>query len=96
MKTLAWLIEEYDSQGKMLWYGLVMSEPTELSWYKDLKKKLHSVKITPLVAYEKGMRSPEFKKFDLATKKSVKEAFAELKVMVADLPPERYVISVIR
>jgi hypothetical protein len=50
MKPLAWLIEEHDSQGKLLWYGIVMSEPTELSWYKDLNKKLHSVKIIPLVA----------------------------------------------
>ena len=65
MKTLAWLIEEYDSQGKMLWYGLVMSEPTELSWYKDLKKKLHSVKITPLIAYEKGIiEVNNIKKYD--------------------------------
>ena len=38
-----------------------------------------------LVAYEKAMRSPEFKKFDLATKKSVKEAAAELKVTVAKM-----------
>lgn len=38
-----------------------------------------------LVAYEKAMRSPEFRKFDFATKKSVKEAFAELKVMVANM-----------
>ena len=47
MKPLAWLIEEYDSQGKMLWYGIVMSEPTELSWYKDLKKKTHLNLIFP-------------------------------------------------
>jgi hypothetical protein len=55
MKPLAWLIEEYDTTGKMLWYGIVMSEPTELNWYKDLKKKLHSVKITPLIADNKGI-----------------------------------------
>jgi hypothetical protein len=50
MKPLAWLVEEFDGNGTLVWSGLMTSEPTELSWFKDLKSKLHNVTITPLVA----------------------------------------------
>ena len=55
MKPLAWLIEEYDTTGKMLWYGIVMSEPTELSWYKDLKKNSIALKLHHLLQTLKAL-----------------------------------------
>ena len=41
MIPTAWLIKEYDSKGTLVWQGLLMSEPTELSWMRDLKNKQH-------------------------------------------------------
>ena len=49
MKPLAYLVEEFDSTGKLVWSGLMTSEPTEMSWFKDLKSKMHNVTITPLI-----------------------------------------------
>ena len=42
MKPIAWLVKEYDSKETLVWQGLLMSEPTELSWMKDLKSKQHN------------------------------------------------------
>ena len=65
MKHLAWLIEEYDSTGKMVWSGVMMSEPTEMSWLNDLKKKQHNLIITPLIADAKNIkRINNIKKYD--------------------------------
>jgi hypothetical protein len=55
MKPLAYLVEEFDSTGKLVWSGLMTSEPTELSWLKYLKLKLHNVTITPLVPDTKNI-----------------------------------------
>jgi hypothetical protein len=55
MKPIAWLVEEFDSTGKLVWSGLMSSEPTELSWLKDLKLKLHNVTITPLIPDTKSI-----------------------------------------
>jgi len=55
MKPLAYLVEEFDSTGKLVWSGLMTSEPTELSWLKDLKLKLHNVTITPLIPDTKNI-----------------------------------------
>ena len=49
MKPLAYLVEEFDSTGKLVWSGLMTSEPTEMSWFKDLKSKKHNVTITPII-----------------------------------------------
>ena len=35
----AWLVEEYDSKGNLVWKMIAFFEPTELSWFKDLKSK---------------------------------------------------------
>lgn len=65
MKPLAWLVEEFDSTGKIVWSGLMTSEPTELSWFKDLKSKLHNVTITPLVPDTKNIiKVTNTKKYD--------------------------------
>lgn len=56
MIPLAWLIKEYDSKGTLVWQGLLMSEPTELSWMKDLKNKQHNLEIIPLIPDEKNIK----------------------------------------
>jgi hypothetical protein len=65
MKPLAWLVEEFDSTGKLVWSGLMTSQPTELSWFKDLKSKLHNVTITPLISDTKNIiKVTNTKKYD--------------------------------
>lgn len=49
MKPLAYLVEEFDADNKLVWSGLMASEPREMSWFKDLKSKMHNVTITPLI-----------------------------------------------
>jgi hypothetical protein len=65
MKPLAWLVEEFDSNGTLVWSGLMTSEPKEMSWLKDLKNKLHNVTITPLIPDTKNIvKVTNVKKYD--------------------------------
>lgn len=65
MKPLAWLVEEFDGNGKLVWSGLMTSEPKELSWFKDFKNKLHNVTITPLIPDTKNIvKVTNVKKYD--------------------------------
>jgi hypothetical protein len=65
MMPIAWLVKEYDSKGTLVWQGLLMSEPTELSWMKDLKSKQHNLEIIPLIPDEKNIkRITNVKKYD--------------------------------
>ena len=65
MKPLAWLVEEFDGTGKLVWSGLMTSEPKEMSWFKDLKSKLHNVTITPLIPDTKNIvKVTNVKKYD--------------------------------
>jgi len=65
MKPIAFLVEEYDSTGTLVWSGLMTSEPTEMSWFKDLKSKLHNVTITPLIPDTKNIiKVTNVKKYD--------------------------------
>jgi len=65
IKHIAFLVEEFDSTGALVWSGLMTSEPTELSWFKDLKSKLHNVTITPLIADTKNViKITNTKKYD--------------------------------
>ena len=65
MKPIAWLVEEFDSTGKLVWSGLMSFEPTGLSWLKDLQLKLHNVTITPLVPDTKNIiKITNVKKYD--------------------------------
>jgi hypothetical protein len=42
-----------------------MSEPTELSWFKDIKSKQHNLEIIPLIPDEKNIkRVTNTKKYD--------------------------------
>ena len=65
MKPIAFLVEEYDSTGTLVWSGLMTSKPTEMSWFKDLKSKLHNVTITPLIPDTKNIiKVTNVKKYD--------------------------------
>lgn len=65
MKPEAWLVKEFDSKGNLVWYGLLMSEPTELSWFQDLKKKQHNLEIIPLVPDSANIKTVNnIKKYD--------------------------------
>lgn len=65
MKPEAWLVKEFDSKGNLVWYGLLMSEPTELSWFQDLKKKQHNLEIIPLVPDTANIKTVNnIKKYD--------------------------------
>ena len=65
MKPIAWLVEEFDNTGKLVWSGLMTSEPTEMSWLQDLKSKLHNVTITPLIPDTKNVvKVTNTKKYD--------------------------------
>lgn len=64
-KPIAWKIEEFDSTGKLVCSSIVTSEPTEISWYKDLKNKLHNITITPLIPDTKNIiKVTNIKKYD--------------------------------
>lgn len=65
MKPLAWLVEEFDSTGQLVWSSLMTSEPTALSLVNDLKNKLHNWTITPLVPDTKNIiKVTNLKKYD--------------------------------
>lgn len=65
MKPEAWLVKEFDSKGNLVWYGLLMSEPTELSWFQDLKKKQHNLEIIPLIPDTDNIKTvSNIKKYD--------------------------------
>ena len=49
-KVLAYLIEETNYKGDVVWKIISFFEPDELSWLKDLKKQKHNLTITELVA----------------------------------------------
>jgi hypothetical protein len=67
-KPIAWLVEEYDGNGTLVWSGLMTSEPTEMSWFKDLKSKLHNVTIVPLIPDTKNIKKvTNVKKYDSKT-----------------------------
>ena len=65
MKPLAYLVEEFDSTGKLVRSILMASEPREMSWFKDLKSKMHNVTITPLIPDTKNIiKVTNVKKYD--------------------------------
>jgi len=65
MKPDAWIVEEFDSNGQLVWKMMSFFEPTELSWMKDLKSKQHNLEIIPLIPDEKNIkRITNVKKYD--------------------------------
>ena len=46
----AWMIEETDYRGNVVWKMISFFEPDSLEWMRDLKGKKHNLTITELVA----------------------------------------------
>lgn len=44
----AWAIEEFNSNGDLVWSSIMKTRPKELSWIKDLPSKKHNIVMTPL------------------------------------------------
>jgi hypothetical protein len=65
MKPIAFLVEEFDSTGALVWSATMTSEPTALSLANDLKSKLHNWTITPLLPDTKNIiKINNVKKYD--------------------------------
>jgi hypothetical protein len=52
----AWIIEELNSNGDVVWECVLRQRPTNMSWYKDIPSKTHTLRITEL---EKNMNTIE-------------------------------------
>jgi hypothetical protein len=48
IETKAWLIEEFDANGKLVWKIISFFEPDAIQWEKDLKGKKHNLIISEL------------------------------------------------
>jgi hypothetical protein len=48
METKAFLIEEYNLQGELVWKMISFFEPNSLEWMRDLKGKKHNLVISEL------------------------------------------------
>jgi hypothetical protein len=48
METKAYLIEEYNLQGELVWKMISFFEPDSLEWMRDLKGKKHNLVISEL------------------------------------------------
>lgn len=44
----AWLLEEFDNKGALIWCSLMLARPTDLQWFRDLPTKKHHIVLTPL------------------------------------------------
>lgn len=44
----AWVTEEFNIHGELVWSSITQFRPKELSWIKDLPTKKHHIVITPL------------------------------------------------
>jgi hypothetical protein len=64
METKAYLIEEYNLQGELVWKMISFFEPDSLEWMRDLKGKKHNLVISELgVKNSKTIKGIE-KKYD--------------------------------
>jgi len=50
MKADAWLLQEFDEKGNIVWSSIMPIRPKEMSWFKDLPTKKHNIVLTPLYA----------------------------------------------
>jgi hypothetical protein len=44
----AWLVEEFNIHNDLIWWALLKSRPTDISWVRDLPNKKHYLVITEL------------------------------------------------
>jgi hypothetical protein len=74
----AWAIEEFNSQGNLIWSSITQFRPKELSWIRDLPNKKHYVTITPLYKDEsKAEKITGIKSYKESTAKMM-EAYSGL------------------
>jgi len=66
METKAWLIEEVDQHGNVVWNITSFFEPDSLQWTKDLKGKKHNIIISRLGVIESKTINGIEKKYDSA------------------------------
>jgi len=68
----AWALEEFDSQGNLIWSSMMLTRPKELSWFRDLPSKKHNIVLTPLYKDEsKEERLDGVKSYKESTKRLV-------------------------
>lgn len=48
MKADAYFIKEYNEKGEIVWSAIMPNRPKELSWFKDLPSKKHTLVIEEL------------------------------------------------
>ena len=48
METKAYLIEEYNSQGELVWKMISFFEPDSIQWMRDIRGKSHNLVISEL------------------------------------------------
>jgi len=44
----AWIIEEINHNGDVVWECIVRQRPVDMQWYKDMPSKTHTLRITAL------------------------------------------------
>ena len=68
----AWLLEEYNHEGGLIWYSIMLTRPKDLSWFKDLPSKKHNIVLTPLYRDEsKAEKHSGIKSFKEATQRLI-------------------------
>jgi hypothetical protein len=64
METKAWLVEEFDHNGNLVWRMTSFFEPDTIQWEKDIKGKKHNLIISELgIVKSKTINGVE-KKYD--------------------------------
>ena len=48
MKPDAYIVKELDDKGETVWCSLMFTRPSEVSWFKDLPSKKHTIVIEEL------------------------------------------------
>jgi hypothetical protein len=64
METKAWLIEETDQYGNVVWKITSFFEPDSLQWTKDIKGKKHNIVISELGVIKSKTITGVEKKYD--------------------------------
>ena len=68
MKPDAWLLQEFDHNGAIVWSAIMPIRPTDMSWFKDLPTKKHNIVLTPLFAdHSKSEKFSGIKSFKEST-----------------------------
>ena len=50
MNPDAWLLQEFDEKDNLIWSSIMPVRPKEMSWFKELPSKRHTIVLTPMFA----------------------------------------------